>query len=393
MQNILFVSGTRPEIIKLAPVYHALQATDWARVTWLHTGQHGDMASQIFECFEVTPDISLERTGSSLLEFSTGCRQQLDAVMAAGDWSLVIVQGDTESAFLGALTAFYNRVPVAHVEAGLRTYNLARPFPEEGLRQMISRLAQFHFYPTPRARIALQAEGIAEESTYLTGNTVIDAQLWTCKHRGVQRTVGGRGHLLVTIHRRENWGDDVAEICRAIANIARAQPDLQVLFPVHLNPVIQAPVHGILGGIDNIRLVPPLDYTEMQQALADAWLVLTDSGGLQEEAPTFGVPVLVLREETERPEAVDAGCALLIGAGRAVIQKEVARLLHDHAHYAKMSQAGNPFGDGTASAQIVAVLSQTLTRAKLPGGVTGLQKSAITTVDMASTPDHIPALT
>ena len=360
MQNILLVSGTRPEIIKLAPLYHALRATEWASVTWLHTGQHADMASQIFECFDVKPDISLVRAGSSLLEFSTGCRQQLDTVMASRDWSLVMVQGDTESAFLGALTAFYNRVPVAHVEAGLRTYNLARPFPEEGLRQMISRLAQFHFCPTPRAQIALQTEGIADERIYLTGNTVVDAQQWTCAHRGVKRTASGRGHMLVTIHRRENWGDDVAEICQAIASIARAQPDLQVLFPVHLNPAIQAPVHAILDGIDNVTLIPPLDYTAMQQALADAWLVLTDSGGLQEEAPTFGVPVLVLRDETERPEAVDAGCALLIGAGRAVIEKEVDRLLQDHAHYTKMSQAGNPFGDGTASKQIVRALAQSL---------------------------------
>ena len=251
------------------------------------------MASQIFECFDVTPDISLERGGSSLLDFSMGCRQQLDAVMTSQDWSLVIVQGDTESAFQGALAAFYNRVPLAHVEAGLRTYNLARPFPEEGLRQMISRLTRFHFAPTQRAMVALQTEGIADEFIHLTGNTVIDAQQWTCAHRGVKRTSAGRGHLLVTVHRRENWGNDVEEICHAIADIARQQPDLQVLFPVHLNPVIQGPVNALLGDITNVTLTAPLDYTGMQQALADAWMVLTDSGGLQEEAPTFGVPVLV----------------------------------------------------------------------------------------------------
>ncbi|MDP3355683.1 MAG: UDP-N-acetylglucosamine 2-epimerase (non-hydrolyzing) [Polaromonas sp.] len=360
VQEILLVSGTRPEIIKLAPVYHALRGAPWARVSWLHTGQHADMADQILACFDVVPDISLSRGGDSLLDFSTGCRQQLDAVMQQRDWSLVMVQGDTESAFQGALAGFYHRVPVAHVEAGLRTYNLARPFPEEGLRQMISRLARFHFAPTQRALVALQNEGIADELITLTGNTVIDAQQWACVHRGVQRQVAGRGHLLVTVHRRENWGHDVQEICHAVADIARQQPDLNVLFPVHLNPVIQGPVNDILGRIANVTLTSPLDYTGMQQALADAWLVLTDSGGLQEEAPTFGVPVLVLRDETERPEAIEAGCALLIGVSRAAIVGEVARLSGDKQAYLRMSQAVNPFGDGTASSKIVAMLASAL---------------------------------
>ncbi len=359
MHNILIISGTRPEIIKLAPVFQELMKAPWARVEWLHTGQHGEMASQILDCFDVVPDMTLTRAGTSLQDFSTGCRQQLEAVMEQRKWSLVIVQGDTESAFQGALAAFYHRVPLAHVEAGLRTHNLGRPFPEEGLRQMISRLAQFHFPPTQRSRAALKTEGIVDGQIYLTGNTVIDAQQWTCANRGVKRTATGRGHLLVTVHRRENWGDDVAEICRAIAEIARKRPDLDVLFPVHLNPVIQGPVNAILGGIENVKLTAPLGYTEMQQSLADAWLVLTDSGGLQEEAPTFGVPVLVLREETERPEAVEAGCALLIGPTRRAIVDHVTRLLGDPMAYRKMSQAGNPFGDGTAARKIVHALAAT----------------------------------
>ena len=360
MLNILFVSGTRPEIIKLAPVYHALHSAPWASVRWLHTGQHADMANQILECFDVVPDINLQREGSSLLDFAVGCRRQLDAVMTEKNWALVVVQGDTESAFQGALTAFYNHIPVAHIEAGLRTYNLSRPFPEEALRQMISRLAQYHFAPTARAQTALLEEGIHQSHVYLTGNTVIDAQRWTCKNRGVRRQVTGRGHLLVTAHRRENWGSDLAEICHAIADIASAQPTLQVVFPVHLNPVVQGPVNAILGGIPNVRLCLPLDYTAMQQALADAWLVLTDSGGLQEEAPTFGVPVLVLREETERPEAVEAGCALLIGSTRHAISNAVSYLNTHTDAYLQMSRAGNPFGDGTASEQIVDVLSRSL---------------------------------
>ncbi len=357
MHNILFVSGTRPEIIKLAPLYHAMGQASWANVHWLHTGQHSDMADQILACFDVVPDTTLQRMGSSLLEFSMGCRQQLELEMTKKTWALVVVQGDTESAFQGALAAFYNRIPLAHVEAGLRTHNLNRPFPEEGLRQMISRLTRFHFAPTERARIALQNEGIADAFIHQTGNTVVDAQQWTCAHRGVKRKTTGRGHLLVTVHRRENWGHDLAEICHAIAGIAAMQPDLQVLFPVHLNPVVQGPVNSILKGIPNVKLTEPLDYTEMQQALADAWLVLTDSGGLQEEAPTFGVPVLVLRDETERPEAIEACCALLIGAERANIIKQVKRLSNHSAIYANMSRAGNPFGDGTASQQIVSVLA------------------------------------
>jgi UDP-N-acetylglucosamine 2-epimerase (non-hydrolysing) len=356
MENILLVSGTRPEIIKLAPVYHALRAAMWGRVHWLHTGQHGDMAQQILACFDITPDISLPRHGTTLSEFTVGCRQQLDAVLTRQPWSMVIVQGDTESAFLGALSGFYNRIPVAHVEAGLRTYNLDRPFPEEGIRQMIGRLAQFHFAPTARAQSALLGEGVPARHISITGNTAIDAQRWVSEHKRVRRSAAGRGHLLVTVHRRESWGTQVEDICHAIADVARAHPDLEVLFPVHLNPLIQGPVHAILGGCGNVRLVSPLDYLAMQQALADAWLVLTDSGGLQEEAPTFGVPVLVLRDETERPEAADAGCAALIGTSRRVIVREVEHLWHDATAYRRMQSAGNPFGDGQASQRIVLTL-------------------------------------
>lgn len=362
LQNILIVSGTRPEIIKLAPVYHALKNSGWANPRWLHTGQHSDMASQILACFDIAPDIALQRQGSSLLDFSIGCRQQLDAVMTSNKWSLVIAQGDTESAFQGALAGFYNKVPVAHVEAGLRTHNLARPFPEEGLRQMISRVAQFHFAPTERARNALLSEGIATDTIHVTGNTVIDAQQWICEQRGVRRKIEGRGHLLVTVHRRENWGTDLQEICHAVADLSRLQPDLQILFPVHLNPVVQGPVNAILGKLPNVKLSAPFDYLEMQQALADAWLVLTDSGGLQEEAPTFGVPVLVLRDETERPEAVEAGCALLIGSSRETVVRSVQMLSSSPEKYLQMSTAGNPYGDGTAAPQIVSALRQGLGR-------------------------------
>lgn len=363
MEQILIVAGTRPEIIKLAPVYFALKAAPWVHVEWLHTGQHGAMAEQILACFDLVPDIALQRQGTTLSEFSLGCRRELDAIMAARRWSAVIVQGDTESAFLGALAAFYSRVPVAHVEAGLRTYNLDRPFPEEGLRQMIGRLTRFHFAPTPRAKAALVAESIPAQDIYITGNTAIDAQLLSRDRKGIERRATGRGHLLVTVHRRESWGDAIEEICRAIAEIAGAHPDLPVLFPVHLNPIVQGPVHAILGQCPNVELVAPLDYLEMQQALADAWVVLTDSGGLQEEAPTFRVPALVLREETERPEAVEAGCAHLVGTSGRTIVEQVERLWHDATALRQMQSIANPFGDGTASHRIAQILQQHFVRA------------------------------
>ena len=360
MKDILLVSGTRPEIIKLAPIYHALRAAAWSAVRWIHTGQHGDMAAQIFGSFDIAPDISLERHGSSLTDFALGCRRDLDALVSPDRFAAVVVQGDTESAFQGALAGFYNRVPVAHVEAGLRTHNLDRPFPEEGLRQMIGRIAQFHFAPTSRARAALISEGVAPRAIWVTGNTAIDAQLWVAEHKGVRRRTADQGHLLVTTHRRENWGRAIEDICGAVADIARTHPDLPVLFPVHLNPVVQDPVRAILGRLPNVQLTPPLGYLEMQQALADAWLVMTDSGGLQEEAPTFRVPLLVLRTETERPEAITAGCARLVGTSRQAIVATVESLRKDQEAYRGMQQAGNPFGDGTASHRIVSALERQL---------------------------------
>ena len=357
---IAIVSGTRPEIIKLAPVYHELVSQGWADTRWIHTGQHADMAEQILRCFDVEPDVRLTREGSSLQQFSADCRSQLDAVMAAERFDMCVVQGDTESAFLGALAAFYKQVPIAHVEAGLRTHNLSRPFPEEGLRQMISRLARHHFAPTQRACDALRTEGIAQDRVQLTGNTVVDAQHWAVNHRGIKRNVAGRGHILVTVHRREHWGFEMEEIFHAVAEIAREHTAAEIVFPVHLNPVVQTAAQSILSGIDNVQLVAPMNYLEMQQALVNASLVLTDSGGLQEEAPTFGVPVLVLREETERPEAVEAGCAAVVGPGRAAIVREVRRLMHDELAYRRMQQPANPYGDGKASRRIVETLAAQL---------------------------------
>ncbi|MEJ8839657.1 non-hydrolyzing UDP-N-acetylglucosamine 2-epimerase [Ramlibacter sp. AN1133] len=350
---VAIVCGTRPEIIKLAPVYHALRAQPELDVRWVHTGQHGEMAADMLRCFGIVPDVQLERSGSSLESFSVECRGQLDALLARQRWDLCIVQGDTESAFLGALAAFYRRVPVAHVEAGLRTYNLERPFPEEGLRQMISRIAAMHWAPTDRARLALLREGISSDAILLTGNTVVDAQQWICSRHGIVRQ--GRpadGHILVTAHRRENWGEEMEQTFHAVADLARLHNDKRVLFPVHLNPVVQKPAHEILQGLHNVTLTAPLDYLGMQQALVNACLLLTDSGGLQEEAPTFGVPTLVLRHETERPEAVEAGCARLVGPNRDAIVREASRLLDDPLAAELMRKVVNPFGDGQAARRI-----------------------------------------
>jgi UDP-N-acetylglucosamine 2-epimerase (non-hydrolysing) len=351
------VSGTRPEIIKLAPVYHALRQHEELCVLWVHTGQHGEMAADMLRCFGIEPDEQLSRTGSSLEEFSVQCRSQLDALMARQRWDMCIVQGDTESAFLGALAAFYRRIPVGHVEAGLRTYNLERPFPEEGLRQMISRITDLHWAPTERSRAALLREGIAPEKIALTGNTVVDAQQWICAQHGIRREGDpASGQILVTAHRRENWGDEMEQTFHAVADIARANPGRRILFPVHLNPVVQRPAHSILAGLDNVKLVAPLDYLGMQQALVNAALLLTDSGGLQEEAPTFGVPTLVLRHETERPEAVEAGCARLVGPRREAIVAAATEVLAGGAPAEAMRKVANPFGDGQASRRIAAAV-------------------------------------
>jgi UDP-N-acetylglucosamine 2-epimerase (non-hydrolysing) len=350
--HLAIVSGTRPEIIKLAPVFHALRDADFARVTWIHTGQHAQMADDMFACFDIEPEHRLTRSASAIEHFSAHCRIALDALMAAQRFDLCIVQGDTESAFLGALCAFYRQVPVAHVEAGLRTHTLARPFPEEGLRQMISRLAATHYAPTVRAALALQAEGVPADRIEVTGNTVVDAQLWACKRHGIERRRQGAGHVVVSVHRREHWGREMEEIFSAIAELASAHPRLEFRFPVHLNPIVQMAARRALEGLRNVRLSAPFDYLQMQQALADAALVLTDSGGLQEEAPTFGVPVVVLREETERPEAVEAGCAVIAGPRRQAIVDAAQRILAAPSSIAQRL-AANPYGDGRAAARIV----------------------------------------
>ena len=360
-RHIAIVCGTRPEVIKLAPVFRALRASRRMRVSWIHTGQHDAMARDMLRCFDIVPMLQFARAEDSLHKFSASCRVWLDMLREQQRWDACIVQGDTESAFLGALCAFYGQVPVVHVEAGLRTNDLARPFPEEGIRQMISRICTLHLAPTRRAAAALLKEGADPASVVVTGNTVVDAQHWICARHGIRRPdIPGRGHILVTAHRREHWGAEMEQMFRAIADIAVAYPHTRILFPVHLNPLVQNPARAILGGLPNVELAAPLGYVQMQRALCDASLLLTDSGGLQEEAPTFGVPTLVLRKETERPEAVEAGCAALVGPGRREIVAAVRRLMDDPAAAQAMRRAANPFGDGHAAERTVAAVERLL---------------------------------
>jgi UDP-N-acetylglucosamine 2-epimerase (non-hydrolysing) len=356
--RVAIVCGTRPEIVKLAPVYRALRQHGASHVDWIHTGQHSDMAEAMLECFGIEPSVRLRRQGSSLEEFSASCRGQLDALLQQKAYDFCVVQGDTESAFLGALCAFYRRIPVGHVEAGLRTHNLARPFPEEGLRQMISRIADVHFAPTRRAVLSLLAEGIPGEKVELTGNTVVDAQNWAMRQHRIETPASVRASVLVTVHRRENWGSDMEEIFRGIAGIAAEHPEYDVLFPVHLNPVVSDAAHRLLGGIGNVKLLAPFDYLQTQRALARASLVLTDSGGLQEEAPTHQVPVIVLRHETERPEAVEAGFATLVGPHAGRMRASARALLADKGMRERLKGKPNPYGDGRASRRIAASIAR-----------------------------------
>ncbi len=357
----LVVVGTRPEAIKLAPVVRALEARG-AEVRLCLTSQHGDLLRPVLDLFALAPsyDLQVMREAQSLTHVTAAVLQGMERVLAdfAPDW--VVVQGDTTTAMAAALAGFYARARVAHVEAGLRTHDKWSPMPEEMNRRLVAALADVHFAPTPRARDHLLAEGVAPERVVVTGNTVVDALLWVAEQPApppAVRVAPGRRLLLVTAHRRENWGAPLAEICGALRAIAeRHAGTLDVVFPVHPNPQVRGVVAPALGDLPNVHLLPPVDYRVLVDLMRHAALVLTDSGGLQEEAPTFGVPVLVMRESTERPEAVEAGCARLVGARRERIEAEVERLLGGRSSTAGAAPAVNPFGDGHAAARVAAWL-------------------------------------
>jgi UDP-N-acetylglucosamine 2-epimerase len=366
MSKILCVFGTRPEAIKMAPVVHELRRHPArVEVRVCVTGQHRQMLDQVLELFEIVPDhdLGLMRDDQSLGELTAAALRALGAVLAmeAPDW--VIVQGDTTTAMAAALAAFYRRIPVAHVEAGLRSGDLGHPFPEEANRRIADVVSTLHFAPTAAARDHLLREGADPEGVHVTGNTVIDALRWVAAlppPDGVDALAGGDAGprlLLVTAHRRESFGPALEQVCLALRDLAtRYRDSVRVVYPVHLNPRVREPVHRLLGGVPNVTLAPPLDYLRFVHLMKRAHLVLTDSGGIQEEAPGLCKPVLVLREVTERPEAVEAGTARVVGTSRERVVAAAARLLDDPAEYARMAHAVNPFGDGHAARRIVARL-------------------------------------
>ena len=362
--TVLVVLGTRPEAIKLAPVIAELRRHPDVATRVCLTGQHREMVQPILELFNVHPefDLALMTPDQRLSSLTAAALTRLDEVIGstAPDW--VLLQGDTSSAMAAALAAFHRRVPIAHVEAGLRTHDLARPFPEEGNRRIAGALATIHFAPTELARVNLLREGADSSRVYVTGNTVVDALL-TVGRLPEESSAGplaclplNRRIILMTAHRRESFGNALRDVCRAVREIMDAVPDLHCVYPVHLNPNVQEPARAILAGHERISLIPPLDYVSLVHLMRRSTLILTDSGGLQEEAPTFGKPVLVLRELTERPEAVQAGCARIVGTDRQVIVSAALELLTDRSAYDCMAKIANPFGDGHASERIVRVL-------------------------------------
>jgi UDP-N-acetylglucosamine 2-epimerase (non-hydrolysing) len=364
LTSVLVVLGTRPEAIKLAPVITELRRHPDVTTRVCVTGQHKEMIEPILELFDVRPDIDLALMTPdqrlSLLTASALTRIEEVIASTTPDW--VVVQGDTTSAMAATLAAFYQRVPVAHVEAGLRTHDLARPFPEEANRLIADALSAVHFAPTELARQNLLREGTDDSTIHVTGNTVVDALLTVGNL--TEHQLGGQladlptnqRIVLLTAHRRESFGPGLRDVYYAIREIADILPDVQFIYPVHLNPNVQEPARAILADHPKISLIPPLDYLSLVHLMRRSTLILTDSGGIQEEAPTFGKPVLVLREVTERPEAVQAGCARIVGTDRELIVSTALELLTDRTAYESMAQIANPFGDGHASERIVRVL-------------------------------------
>ena len=368
MKKILLVFGTRPEAIKMAPLAIALKTLDNEFETKVCvTGQHREMLDQVLNLFELETDfdLNLMKPGQTLADITSGVLQGLNKVF--DDWmpDIILVHGDTATTFAASLAAYYHKIEVGHVEAGLRTGNIYSPWPEEANRKLTSVLTTYHFAPTQISYDNLIKENIDPINIVITGNTVIDALLTVKEKVETDQDMQARFAkqfdfldankklVLVTGHRRENFGKGFEDICLALANIAKKNPDVQIVYPVHLNPNVQKPVNELLSGIDNIKLIEPQDYLPFVYLMNKSYLILTDSGGIQEEAPSLGKPVLVMRDTTERPEAVSAGTVKLVGTDPALIEDSVMELLENQDLYKKMSEAHNPYGDGTACQQII----------------------------------------
>lgn len=370
-KKVLLAFGTRPEAIKMAPVYHALKAREDAfDVICCVTAQHRHMLDQVLETFEIVPDVDLDlmRAGQDLTDVTSAVLLGMREVLRAHRPDIVLVHGDTTTTMATSLACFYADVAVGHVEAGLRTFDLRAPFPEEFNRRLTGMLTTWHFAPTETSRANLLREGVDDASIVVTGNTVIDALLFVLdrfeksaeRRAAVEEILDGvmgfdwrrDRYVLITGHRRENFGDGFRQICEALRALSETYPDVHFVYPVHLNPNVREPVNTYLTGRNNIHLIEPLTYEPFVYALKHSHVVLTDSGGIQEEAPSLGKPVLVMRDVTERPEAIEAGTVRLVGAHRDRIVAHVSELLTDPACYERMSRAHNPYGDGRASARI-----------------------------------------
>ena len=374
MKKILLVFGTRPEAIKMAPLVKALQKdTEHFETRVCVTAQHRQMLDQVLEVFGITPeyDLNIMAPNQDLYDITSKVLMGLRDILKDFRPDTVLVHGDTTTSMAASLAAFYMQIPVGHVEAGLRTYNMLSPWPEEMNRQMTDRICTYYFAPTGQSRENLLKENIDEQKIYVTGNTVIDALLMAVEiisstpgmeakmateleERGY--TVGEREYILVTGHRRENFGDGFLHICKAIKELASLHPEMDIVYPVHLNPNVQKPVYELLSGLNNVYLISPLDYLPFIYAMQHSTLLLTDSGGVQEEAPSLGKPVLVMRDTTERPEAVEAGTVKLVGTDARAIVDNVMALLKDKELYKRMSETHNPYGDGRACERIMAAL-------------------------------------
>ncbi|SHM49114.1 UDP-N-Acetylglucosamine 2-epimerase [Rhodanobacter sp. OK091] len=363
-KHILCIVGTRPEGIKMAPLIKALKREPWAQVTVLATAQHRGLLDQVLSLFDIQPDVDLNimRANQALPELTARLITALDEKFAEFSPDVVLAQGDTTTVMTAALVAFYRRIPFGHVEAGLRTHDLDNPFPEEMNRLVAGHLARWHFVPTERSRKNLLREGIPDSAIHVTGNTVIDALLEVAATDWPLDIPldSDKRLVLVTAHRRENFGEPFRAVCRAIRTLVDRYADIEVVYPVHPNPNISSVAHELLGGHPRIRLCAPLDYAPFVEAQKRAYLILTDSGGVQEEAPALGKPVLVMRSETERPEAVDEGVVRLVGTDEARIVAEASRLLDDPDAYREMARGVSPYGDGKASQRIAAVLRDAL---------------------------------
>ena len=357
--NVLSVFGTRPEAIKMAPLVLELQKRPEIESHVCLTAQHREMLDSVMECFglQADYDLNIMHQGQTLTDITSRVLNGLGAILAESKPDLILVHGDTTTAFASALTGFYAKIPVGHVEAGLRTFDKYSPYPEEMNRQLIGRIADLHFSPTENNARNLEKEGITE-NVFVTGNTVIDAMKYTVKGTGFHSAqlneidCAGKRIIAMTCHRRENYGEPMENIFSAVKEIAESYPDVQIIYPVHPAPVVQDTAKRILGGLKNVALIEPLDAIDMHRLMSVSYLVMTDSGGIQEEAPSLGKPVLVLRQETERPEAVAAGTVRLAGVSKDNIVRLAKQLLDDPAAYQSMAQAVNPYGDGNACARI-----------------------------------------